>query len=398
MVDLGTATLAVVAIGASLFAAWSIGAGSSGSTPFAPAVGANAITTLRAAFVVGILGFVGAVLQGAAVTETVGEGLVVGVTLSPLASAIALSIAATYIAAGVFAGYPIATAFAITGSVVGVGLAMGGAPAWDTYVTIVLYWLLTPIVVAPPAYAMTKVLRGETVPNRRVVPALAAIVGLIVANMEFLVLGPPGEQASLAGTIAAELPGSAVFGTIVATLAVAGLLASVSRRSIDRDAVRAQRRFLLALGALVAFTAGGGKVGLAVGPLLPLAEGALPFAAIVPVLLLGGVGILLGSWMAAPRMIKALAQDYSELGPNRATAVLVPSFIIAQIGIFLGVPMSFNQIFIAAMAGVGYATGSDTVSERKLVITAIAWIGSLVFGLIVGYGVYAAVTMVTGVR
>ncbi len=43
--------------------AWVIGADSSGATPFVPAVGANAITTMRAAFPVGILGFAGAVTR-----------------------------------------------------------------------------------------------------------------------------------------------------------------------------------------------------------------------------------------------------------------------------------------------------------------------------------------------
>lgn len=57
-----TATLAIlsVAVVASLFMAWTIGAGSSDSTPFAAAVGANAIGVMRAGFVAGILEFAGA--------------------------------------------------------------------------------------------------------------------------------------------------------------------------------------------------------------------------------------------------------------------------------------------------------------------------------------------------
>lgn len=51
MVVVTVATLGVAAA-ASLFMAWSIGAGSSGSTPFAPAVGANAISVMRAGLVV----------------------------------------------------------------------------------------------------------------------------------------------------------------------------------------------------------------------------------------------------------------------------------------------------------------------------------------------------------
>ena len=63
MAGVSLATLVVAGL-ASFFMAWAIGAGSSGSTPFAPAVGANAISIMRAGFLVGLLGLAGAVLQG----------------------------------------------------------------------------------------------------------------------------------------------------------------------------------------------------------------------------------------------------------------------------------------------------------------------------------------------
>ncbi len=59
---------------------------------------------MRAGFLVGILGFAGAVLQGANVSEAVGTELIGGVTLSPMAATIALVIAAVLVAIGVFAG------------------------------------------------------------------------------------------------------------------------------------------------------------------------------------------------------------------------------------------------------------------------------------------------------
>ena len=394
--DPATLLLFVVALCTSFFAAWTIGAGSSGSTPFAPAVGANAITTMQAAFIVGVLAFAGAVLQGAAITETIGAGLVEGVALSPLAAAVALVIASVYIAAGVFRGYPIATAFAITGSVVGVGLAMGGDPAWDTYTELGIYWLLTPVLVAPPVYLLTKLLRGERITNYLLIPILAGSVGAVFANMEFLVLGPPGEEASVATAVTTALPIPWLVGHVGVTLLLALAAGAVVHRDFDRDAVGAQRRFLLALGGLMAFTAGAGKVGLAVGPLLPLLEGVVGSISVVPVLIFGGIGMLFGTWMAAPRMIKALTQDYSMLGPNRSIAIFIPSFVIAQVGVFLGLPMAFNQIFIAAIAATGYAVGAKTVSERKLIFTTLIWIGSIIFGLAIGYGAYFAISTVTG--
>jgi inorganic phosphate transporter, PiT family len=46
MADPGQLLILIVASGASFVMAWTIGAGSSGSTPFAPAVGARAISVL----------------------------------------------------------------------------------------------------------------------------------------------------------------------------------------------------------------------------------------------------------------------------------------------------------------------------------------------------------------
>ncbi|MDL0128610.1 inorganic phosphate transporter, partial [Halobacterium salinarum] len=189
MVGAEAATFVVAAV-ASLFMAWAIGAGSSGSTPFAPAVGANAITVMRAGFVVGILGLAGAVFQGANVSEAVGGDLIVGMPLSPLAATIALSTAALLVAAGVFAGYPIATAFTVTGAVVGTGLAMGGGPAWPKYQQIATLWVLTPFVGGGTAYVTARSLR-DTAHERVLVPALAGGVGAITANIEFAFLGGP---------------------------------------------------------------------------------------------------------------------------------------------------------------------------------------------------------------
>jgi PiT family inorganic phosphate transporter len=390
MVGAGLATLGVAAL-ASLFMAWAIGAGSSGSTPFAPAVGANAITVMRAGFVVGILGLAGAVFQGANVSEAVGSELVVGVTLSPLAATTALSTAAILVAIGVFAGYPIATAFTVTGAVVGTGLAMGGGAAWPKYRQIAALWVLVPFVGGGTAYVTARGLR-DIGRDRVLVPLLAGVVGVIVANIQFAFLGGPGEGQSLAQTAATGALGSTSLAAQAGvTLAFAALVAAALYRDVAGDPERGQRHFLLALGGLVAFSAGGSQVGLAVGPLLPLVGDEVP---LVYVLLGGGIGLLVGSWTGAPRMIKALAQDYSSLGPRRSIAALIPSFAIAQSAVFFGIPVSFNEIIVSAIVGSGYAAAGGSgggVSGRKMLFTVLAWVASLALALAVSYGVFAGV-------
>ena len=385
---LATVATLVVAGAASLFMAWSIGAGSSGSTPFAPAVGANAISVMRAGLVVGVLGLLGAVLQGANVTEAVGTELIGGVTLTATAAIVALVVAAVLVAAGVFAGYPIATAFTVTGAVVGVGLAMGGDPAWPKYAEILTLWVSTPFVGGGAAYLVARALTGTRLPERALTAALAGVVGAILANVGFALLGPAGEQASVA-VVVAERAG--VPPTVV-TIAVAAVVAGTEYADVTRDRAGAQRRFLLSMGGLVAFSAGGSQVGLAIGPLVPIFGDV--GVSLLALLVGGGVGLLAGSWTGAPRMIKALAQDYASMGPRRSIAALIPSFAIAQTAVAFGIPVSFNEIIVSAIVGAGYAAGDAGVSRTKMGYTVLAWIGSLVGALVLGFGVFSGVTRV----
>jgi PiT family inorganic phosphate transporter len=388
MVDLTTLLTLAVALLASGVMAWVIGAGSSGATPFAAAVGANAISILRAALLVGVLGFLGAALQGGNVSRAVGTELIGGVTLPPIGVIAALVIGAGLMLVGIFTGYPIATAFTVTGAIVGVGLALGGDPAWPKYTEIAALWLLTPPLGGGVAYALASTLPREDVPEAVSVPLLAGLVTAVVANVRFTLLGDATGSSSIAAEISVSIPADPLLARVGVTVAVAGLVSLVVRRSVRRDEPVALRRFLVVLGGLVAFSAGGSQVGLAVGPLLPLlAEFTVPLTL---VLAAGGLGILVGSWTGAPRMIKALSQDYASLGPRRSISALVPAFVIAQVAILLGVPVSFNEIIVSAIVGSGLAVGGlDGTSPAKLGRTALAWVGSLVLSLVLGFAVIA---------
>lgn len=371
---------------ASLFMAWVIGAGSSGATPFAPAVGANAISTMRAAFVVGILGFAGAVVQGGNVSESVGRGLVGGLSLPPTGVILVLTIGAGLMAIGIRTGYPIATAFTVTGTVIGVGLALGGSPVWPKYLQIGSIWVLTPIVGGGLAYGIASLLPRSDVPERYSIALLAGLVAVVVGNVQIATLGSGGTSGSLVGATARFLQVEGLAAMITISLMLAFGIAALVSWDVHRDESGGLRRVLIALGSLVAFSAGGSQVGLAVGPLLPLLSdgGMIPASAI---LVGGGIGILVGSWTGAPRMIKSLAQDYSSLGPRRSIAALVPSFLIAQLAILLGVPVSFNEIVVSAIIGSGAAVGGrKSVSTRKAGVTIGAWAGSFMIAFVLGYG------------
>jgi PiT family inorganic phosphate transporter len=263
--------LVVLATVTSLGTAWALGANSN-SPPFAPAIGANAISTMRAAFLIGILAALGALTQGGAISETVGSGLTDGVAITSLAATAGLLTATAFMAFGIYSGYPVPAAFATTGAMVGVGLSLGGDPAIDTYRRIALFWTLVPPVSGGLAYLTATLLRRDDVPETVSIPLLAAVVGGIVANVELSVIPAPGEatQNSVAGFVADGVGLGPVAGVdpvlVATTLLAAGVTAWVIRRRTLDSVDRGIKSFLVALGSVVAFSSGGSQVGLATGP------------------------------------------------------------------------------------------------------------------------------------
>lgn len=376
----------VLAFVVAMFMAWSIGANSN-SSPFAPAVGAQAIPVHRAALLVGLFASVGAVAQGASISGTVGKGLVLGETITPLAATAGLVTSASFITVGVRKGYPIPAAFTVTGAMVGVGIALGGDPAYGTYLRIGAVWLAIPLIGGSIAFATAHLLRRKELPETVSIPLLGALVAFVMSTVEMSFIPAGGSLASfLAGQFGPVPPL-----VVAAGIGIAGGL--VVRRYVERDVHAGVNGFLVLMGAVVAFSSGGSQVGLATGPLEAVFTQMVD-ASPIYLLVAGGVAILVGSWTGAPRLIHAVSREYSSLGPRRSIAALVPAFLIAQMAIFLGVPISFNEIIISSIIGSGLVEGGSNVSRKKIGYTVGAWLFSIVAACVVGFVLYLFLDLV----
>lgn len=224
--------IVAIALGTSLFMAFTVGANSN-SAPIAPAVGANAISTLKGALLVGIVAGLGAVAQGGSISETIGHGLVTGVTITPLAAAATLLTAATLITIGNTYGYPIPSAFTVSGAAVGAGLALGGGLAVGTYFQILGFWFAIPVVEGVLAYGLARLLLGDRIPDTISIPLLVAGVGYALANIQLsFVPTPRGEQGSIAGFLAHQLVAQfelfGIDGLVVVLVSIVVALAAVA--------------------------------------------------------------------------------------------------------------------------------------------------------------------------
>jgi phosphate/sulfate permease len=171
------------------------------------------------------------------------------------------------------------------------------------------------------------------------------------------------------------------FATPFAAAALSYITARLLRKYVPKEgSERKINALLLISGSYVAYTAGAASVGLAVGPL----QG-LEFST-SQLLLLGGGAILLGSWLISPRIIKAVAYDYSNVGPRRSVAALASSGILAQAGIFIGAPVSFNLAIVASMIGSGLVKGRTNMESQKIRYTVAAWVGAFMLAVALSYG------------
>ncbi|MFP8957593.1 anion permease [Natrialbaceae archaeon A-CW3] len=401
MAALSFGVLLGVAILTCFAMAWVLGANSN-SPPFAPAIGANAISTMRAAFVIGLLAAAGALMQGGSISETVGQDLIDGVQIDALAATAGLLTAAGFMAIGIYTRYPIPAAFATTGAMVGVGLSLGGDPAMGTYQRLGLFWLMVPFMSGGLAYTTATLLRRPDVPETVGVPLLAAVVGAIVANIRLGVIpSPDRDQGTVAEFVSWQLGSTpSIAGEYDVVMALVTVAFAVGGFSWIRTKIRVSvdggiRSFLLILGGIVAFSSGGSQVGLATGPLENLFRVELGLPAIT-LLALGATGILAGAWMAAPRLLQATSREYAQLGVRRSIAALVPGFIIAQLAIALGIPISLNNIILSGVIGSGLAAGTGGVSRGKILFTVGFWLFTLVSSVAVGFGLYRVFATVLG--
>lgn len=175
---------------------------------------------------------------------------------------------------------------------------------------------------------------------------------------------------------------------IVGYWAIVPVLAVISAYSLTRllkkyvskeESKKALQYLALFLGFFVAYTVGANSVGKAVGPLMGMA---FEFRYL---LLLGGVSILVGSWVLSPKIINAVSYEYSNLGPRRSVSALGTAAILAQIGVFLGVPISFGQAIIASMIGSGLVIRGSSVGKRKIAFTSVAWISAIFIAIGLAY-------------
>lgn len=385
----------VIALIVGFYMAWNIGANDVANA-MGTSVGSKAITLKQAVLIAAVFEFLGAVLAGANVTNTVREGIVspdvftdpkifvIGMLASLLAAGLWLNLA-TYF------GLPVSTTHSIVGSVVGFGIISKGVGAvhWSKIGNIVLSWVTSPLMGGIIALIVFKIIERTILEKNRpverakkIAPIFIGLVGFILTlslfykGLKNLHLDLNFAQASLAGT------GVAIIAYLISFV----LLRNVKSKGDDYKAVEGIFRYLQIITACyIAFAHGANDVANAIGPLAGIVgvvkTGAIASTAPVSmwVLVLGGVGIVVGVATMGYKVIGTIGEKITELTPTRGFSAEFGAATTVLLASRMGLPISTTHTLIGAVIGVALGRGVAALNMAIIKDIIASWLITIPF-------------------
>jgi PiT family inorganic phosphate transporter len=398
----GTA-MVVMAIIFGLFMTWGVGANDLANA-MGTSVGAGAVTVKKAIGIAIIFEFLGAVLAGGHVTETIRKGiidptpiishpeiLVFGMLASLLAAAVWLMIASAK-------GWPVSTTHSIVGAIVGFAIVGIGPEAvrWDKIINVVVSWVISPAVGGAISFILVistrKLILDTETPlenAKKYAPFYVFLVGFIISLVTmFKGLKQLKLDLSIGGSIFVAI----CFGVL--TGFIGWLFIRKIKKHEDEDRVfqfasveKVFTPMMLFTACSMAFAHGSNDVANGIGPLAAVVSivgsgGEVLQKAPLPIwiLLLGGAGIVLGLVTLGYRVMLTVGKKITELTPSRGFCAELAAASTVVIASRTGLPVSTTHILVGAVLGVGLARGLGALDLRVVLNIIISWIVTLPAG------------------
>jgi PiT family inorganic phosphate transporter len=377
-----------------LYMAWNIGANDVANA-MGTSVGSGAVSFRQAVVLAGICEFLGAVLVGGHVTQTIRNGIVdpsvftsdVNILIAGMLSA--LIGAALWLHIATYFGLPVSTTHSIVGAVFGFGLLYGGAGSvhWGKIGEIVLSWVISPAAGALIgfivfSYINRRVFKSEhpAVAAQRVAPGLVfPVITILVLSIFYK--GLHMKLTFLSAFLIAA--GLGLTGSLALFLFLRRAWQGSSELSYAQQLNRVEgifRYLQICTACYVAFAHGANDVANAVGPMAGIYAAikaqALVEQAPVPVWILGvgAVGIVVGLATWGYKVIATIGEKITEMTPTRgfsaefacATTVLACSK--------MGLPISTTHTIVGSVVGVGLARGIASIDRKVILNIVYSWL------------------------
>ncbi len=385
-----------------IFMAWGIGANDVANA-MATSVGSKALTIKQAILVAAVFEFLGAVLAGGAVTDTVRKGIVDTGPLEGNPELLVYGMLAALLAAGTWLyvasryGWPVSTTHTIVGAIVGfaaVGIGID-AVQWGQVGTIVISWVASPLMAGFIAYliyrSVQRLILSQEDPlekAKRYVPVYIFFAALTITLVTILKgLKHVGLDMNLRDSYILAI-------SIAVGIALIGAIA-IQRITPDKKADKSQHFYtvervfgilMIVTACGMAFAHGSNDVANAIGPIAAVisvaqtgvisAKSALP----IWVLVLGGGGIVVGLATYGRRVIATVGKKITQLTPSRGFAAELAAATTIVIASGTGMPISTTHTLVGAVLGVGLARGIDAIDLRVVGRIFVSWVVTIPAG------------------
>jgi len=238
-----------------------------------------------------IFAITGAVLLGEAVSKTVGKG-VLSISLTNAITITVLISTTIWLIVSSALGLPISTTHATIGSILGIGLLLGGMGGigWTKFIELSIWWVLSPI------------------------------IGYVITFITYKLLHK---------YVINKLNGFKQFERTEKAFAI----------------------ILLAVVCWTAFSRSGNDVSNSVGIVVGATEGTIEIGAL---LVVTGLSFAAGIVILARPLIKNVG-TITELRPSTAFAAQVPTALVLFLGTLFGIPLSGSHMLVASLIGLGKA-------------------------------------------
>lgn len=401
-----TLIVLILAIIAAIYMAWNIGANDVANS-MGTSVGSGALTLKRAIIIAGIFEFLGAVLVGKHVTNTISKGIVSPAALDPnvlmigmLASLIG---AALWVTIATYFGLPVSTTHSIVGAVMGFVMVVNMALIhWDVVARIVASWVISPLSGAFIAYliflTLKKTVLGKEDPIKEAKMVAPFFIFLTAMTITMSIIYKGLKNLDLDLGLETSIVVSTITGVIAALIGYAALRRYEGTYASEEDKYRKLEHFFIYLqvmtAASVAFAHGANDVANAVGPLVTIVNIyngiEIGESVTIPlwVLVLGGFGIVLGISTWGYKVIYTIGSKITDITPTRGFSAELSTAFTVLVFSKLGMPISTSHVIVGSVLGVGIARGLATVDYRVVKNIIYSWLLTIPVAMAFSAGIF----------
>ena len=395
----------VLAVVFGLYMTWGIGANDVANA-MGTSVGSGAISVKQAIIIAAIFEFAGAFLAGGHVTKTIRKGIIDPTTVIDQPEILvwgmlsALIAAAIWLTVASWLGWPVSTTHSIIGALVGFAIVGIGVEAvnWPKIGTIVLSWLVSPVVGGALSYllmiSIQKLILDTEKPlinAKRYAPYYVFLVGFVI-SLVTLFKGLKHLDIDLSVSQSFIFSGILALILTIISYFLINKIDAPSGESVREQFKQVEKIFgilMIFSASAMAFAHGSNDVANGIGPMAAVISivdsgGEVAQKSDLPIwiLLVGGLGIVIGLSTLGYRVMLTIGTKITELVPTRGFSAELAAAATVVIASRTGIPVSTTQIAVGAVMGVGLARGIGALDLRVIGGIMMSWVITLPVGAI----------------